>query len=142
MEQWKRKSNSLKYEWDVSNFEQLEPDRPQFYGINKRSNPITNEEEWYYPFYRMYLKLTVSVASLLFMVIVVIMASFGVIIFRCASTNQYWFEKNATTPVFDEVTNTTSYTTEDNYNSLYASFVSSVLNAVTIMLLGRVRFLN
>ena len=32
LELWKRKNSVLAYEWDVTNFEETEPDRPEYYG--------------------------------------------------------------------------------------------------------------
>ena len=36
MEAWKRKQATLAYQWDVDQFEENEPDRPQFYGTKQR----------------------------------------------------------------------------------------------------------
>lgn len=36
LELWKRKTASLAYEWDVDEFEETEPDRPEFYGTKQR----------------------------------------------------------------------------------------------------------
>ena len=68
VEQWKRTSHRLRFDWDVSNFEMLECDRPQFRGSERKRNPVTNEDEWYYPIYKLYLKYSVSLITLLFMV--------------------------------------------------------------------------
>jgi len=137
VEQWKRRSNSLKYEWDVSNFEQLEPDRPQFYGSKTRKNPITEEEEWYYPFYRLYLKISFSVLTILFMVLLVIASTLGVIVFRAAFNAGNYLTKM---PVESNFPNTTAFdeakTAAEESNALYTSVLSSVLNALCIMLLG------
>lgn len=32
IELWKRKNSKLAYQWDVNNYEDTEPDRPDFYG--------------------------------------------------------------------------------------------------------------
>ena len=36
MEVWKRKNATLAYEWDVDNWEDAEPDRPEFYGLEQK----------------------------------------------------------------------------------------------------------
>lgn len=36
LEIWKRTNATLAYEWDVDNWEDVEPDRPQFYGTQKK----------------------------------------------------------------------------------------------------------
>ncbi|XP_063683764.1 anoctamin-7-like isoform X24 [Bolinopsis microptera] len=137
VEQWKRRSNSLKYEWDVSNFEQLEPDRPQFYGSKTRKNPITEEEEWYYPFYRLYLKISFSVLTIAFMVFLVMASTVGVIVFRTAFNAGNYLaslpvrESYETDAAFEAAT----ALSKDN-NALYTSVLSSVLNALAIMFLG------
>ena len=36
LEVWKRQRSTLAYEWDVSSFENSEPDRPQFVGTEEK----------------------------------------------------------------------------------------------------------
>ena len=36
LEIWKRKQSELAYQWDVEQFEENEPDRPEFYGTKTR----------------------------------------------------------------------------------------------------------
>ncbi|KAL5268481.1 hypothetical protein ACHWQZ_G002375 [Mnemiopsis leidyi] len=139
VEQWKRRSNSLKYEWDVSNFEQLEPDRPQFYGSKTRKNPITEEEEWYYPFYRLYLKISFSVVTIAFMVLLVIASTLGVIVFRAAFNAGQFLVPPPSAETLSTLDNSTAESViseNKDKNDLYTSVLSSVLNALAIMLLG------
>ncbi|XP_048453821.1 anoctamin-7-like [Rhincodon typus] len=49
LEMWKRINAKLVYEWDVENFENDEPARPEFYGTNVKKDPVTSEFEPYYP---------------------------------------------------------------------------------------------
>ncbi|KAJ8319692.1 hypothetical protein KUTeg_002757 [Tegillarca granosa] len=44
LEYWKRTNATLAYEWDVNDFESNEPDRPQFYGLKFKQDPVTREE--------------------------------------------------------------------------------------------------
>lgn len=69
LERWKRKNATLAYEWDVDNFEHNEPDRPQFYGLKVKKDPVTQEPNWFYPFKKQMLKFAISISTLLFMVI-------------------------------------------------------------------------
>jgi len=41
LEIWKRQRSTLAYEWDVSSFENSEPDRPQFIGTVEKQVCIT-----------------------------------------------------------------------------------------------------
>ena len=41
LEVWKRRNATLAYEWDVDSFEDTEPDRPQFYGTQRK--PVSLE---------------------------------------------------------------------------------------------------
>lgn len=68
LELWKRTNATLAYEWDVDNFEVNEPDRPQFFGLKVKKDPITDEENWVYPFKRLILKYTGSTLVVIFMV--------------------------------------------------------------------------
>ncbi|XP_052076690.1 anoctamin-3-like isoform X2 [Mytilus californianus] len=82
LELWKRTNATLAYEWDVDNFETNEPDRPQFYGLKVKTDPITSEENWVYPFKRLILKYTGSSMVVIFMILVVFACVAGVILYR------------------------------------------------------------
>jgi len=45
LEVWKRQRSTLAYEWDVSSFENSEPDRPQFVGTV--SVPVRSTQHFY-----------------------------------------------------------------------------------------------
>jgi len=50
LEIWKRYRSRLAYEWDVSSFENSEPDRPQFIGtVEKKVSPKTHMYITYSP---------------------------------------------------------------------------------------------
>ncbi|CAG2218056.1 unnamed protein product [Mytilus edulis] len=82
LELWKRTNATLAYEWDVDNFETNEPDRPQFYGLKVKTDPITSEENWVYPFKRLILKYTGSTMVVIFMILVVFACVAGVTLYR------------------------------------------------------------
>ena len=69
LEVWKRKNHTLAYEWDVENFENTEPDRPEFYGTKQRPDPVIPDElQWIYPVWLKIAKYALSVLVLLLMV--------------------------------------------------------------------------
>lgn len=119
LERWKRKNAQLAYEWDVDNFEHNEPDRPQFYGLKVKKDPVTQEPNWFYPFKRQILKFTISVSTLLFMMMIVLVSVVGVIVYRLFTTIEYC---PGMTAIQCLVTST---------------LVSAVLNAVSILILGK-----
>ncbi|XP_053399972.1 anoctamin-7-like isoform X3 [Mercenaria mercenaria] len=119
MEIWKRKQAVLAYQWDVEQFEENEPDRPEFYGTKVRKDPVTNENDWYYPFARRAWKLCISAMTLLFMVILVLVSVMGVIVYRVVALVDYC-------PDLPDA------------NCLMVSTVmSSLLNAISILILGK-----
>ncbi|KAK3788799.1 hypothetical protein RRG08_029246 [Elysia crispata] len=120
LELWKRQKATLAYEWDVDQFEANEPDRPQFYGTRVKPDPVTSDEMWFYPFKRQLMKYTTSVSILLLMVALVIASVVGVIIYRVIMNVDYCPNLN------------------DNECIVLTTVVSSILNAVSILLLGKI----
>ncbi|GFS09142.1 anoctamin [Elysia marginata] len=120
LELWKRQRATLAYEWDVDQFEANEPDRPQFYGTSVKPDPVTLDVMWFYPFKRQLMKYTTSVSILLLMVALVIASVVGVIIYRVIMNVDYCPNLN------------------DNECLVLTTVVSSILNAVSILLLGKV----
>ncbi|KAK3099349.1 hypothetical protein FSP39_003125 [Pinctada imbricata] len=119
IERWKRKNATLAYEWDVDKFESNEPDRPQFYGLKMKQDPVTQELNWFYPFKRQILKYAVSSTTLLFMVMLVIASATGVIVYRVIITFDVCPGMNAVECL------------------ILSSILSAVFNAVSIILLGK-----
>ncbi|XP_071087079.1 anoctamin-7-like [Haliotis cracherodii] len=119
LELWKRKVARLAYEWDVDDFEASEPDRPQFFGTKVKPDPVTNEETWFYPLKRQLLKFTTSASVLIFMISVVLISVTGVIIYR----------------VIMDVDLCPGLTGTECL--LLTTVVSSILNAISILLLGK-----
>lgn len=68
LEFWKRKNAILAYEWDVDNYEDSEPNKPEYFGTDVRKDPVTMEEIPFYPFKYRCMKFTVSFITFLFMV--------------------------------------------------------------------------
>ncbi|XP_070552213.1 anoctamin-7-like [Ptychodera flava] len=118
LEIWKRKNARLAYEWDVDTFEDNEPDRPQFYGTKERIDPVSELPDWYYPFYRQFIKFMMSCGILIFMVCLVIASVVGVIIYRVIARVNF------------------SDNTIEEF--IFSTLISSVLNSVSIMVMGKV----
>ncbi|XP_062567716.1 anoctamin-4-like [Saccostrea cucullata] len=120
LERWKRKNATLAYEWDVDNFEHNEPDRPQFYGLKVKKDPVTQEPNWFYPFKKQILKYMVSTSTLLFMMSIVLISVTGVILYRLFITFDYCPGMTAIQCL------------------ITSSIISAVLNAVSILILGKI----
>ncbi|XP_054706410.1 anoctamin-8-like [Uloborus diversus] len=120
MEVWKRRQISLARQWYVDNFDNVEPDRPQFYGTKGHINQFTKQFILHYPFQKRILKYTVSLSVLLFMVMLVFISVTSVILYR--------------------VYMTISFCTEgDNVcDLLHGTILATFYNTLSIMLLGRI----
>lgn len=68
MEVWKRRQISLARQWLVDNFDNVEPDRPQFYGEKIEKDTLRNRVLVYYSGWKRFLKYTCSFSVLLMMV--------------------------------------------------------------------------
>uniref|UniRef100_A0A2C9M9K5 Anoctamin n=1 Tax=Biomphalaria glabrata TaxID=6526 RepID=A0A2C9M9K5_BIOGL len=120
LEVWKRRCSFLAYEWDVDQFETNEPDRPQFYGTVVKRDPITDSLAWFYPFKLQLLKFSTSAAVLIFMVCVVVASVFAVIVYRVIMNIDYCPDL------------------PNKECLLLTTIVSSILNAVSILILGKI----
>ncbi|CAG8802923.1 3525_t:CDS:2, partial [Gigaspora rosea] len=49
LEYWKGANCTLQYNWDVTDYEEEELPRPEFYGTVRRISPITGKEEVFFP---------------------------------------------------------------------------------------------
>ncbi|XP_060078280.1 anoctamin-4-like [Ylistrum balloti] len=120
LESWKRKSATLAYEWDVDNYDSNEPDRPQFFGTKVKKDPVTSEENWFYPVKRQIVKYIFSASTLLFMVSLVLASLVGVIVYRVIIAVDLCPGMSAVQCL------------------ITTNVVSAILNAVSIILLGKV----
>lgn len=119
LEVWKRKNATLAYEWDVDTFEQNEPDRPEFYGTKSKPDPIIpGEETMFYPAYKQFLKFAASASTLIFMMMLVFTSVVAVITYRVIMSVRFC---NTTTECL-----------------LLTTILSSVFNAVSILILGKI----
>ncbi|KAL3880795.1 hypothetical protein ACJMK2_033006 [Sinanodonta woodiana] len=120
LEVWKRHQARLAYEWDVEQFEETEPDRPEFYGTKQKPDPVSQEPSWYYPFSRQLSKFMISFSTLLLMVCLVIISVVAVIVYRVIASVNYC----PNVPPGECV--------------LITTIVSSVFNAVSVLILGKI----
>ncbi|XP_067902590.1 anoctamin-3 isoform X2 [Heterodontus francisci] len=86
LEFWKRRRAVLTYDWDLIDWEEEEEElRPQFeakYSKKERVNPITGKPEPFQPFVDKLSRLLVSVSGIFFMILLVLAAVFGVVVYR------------------------------------------------------------
>ena len=87
LEIWKRSQIRLAYEWDMMSYEdEFQPPRPEFVAKAKRSrvNPVTGKTEPYVPIFTRVARYTCTAVTLAFMILLVIGAVVGVVIYRAA----------------------------------------------------------
>jgi hypothetical protein len=121
LEIWKRTNATLAYEWDVSSFENSEPDRPQFVGTKQKKDPIIPEATIQDTTlcHKLY-KYAISLTTLVFMVCLVFITAAAIIVYRIIMTVDYCTKIS---PVGCLIT---------------TSIVSALLNAVAILILGKI----
>ncbi|XP_023144192.2 anoctamin-4 isoform X1 [Amphiprion ocellaris] len=93
LEFWKRRRAVLAYDWDLIDWEEEEDEvRPQFeakYSKKERMNPISGKPEPYQAFTDKYSRLIVSTSGIFFMILVVIAAVFGIVIYRVITVSTF-----------------------------------------------------
>ncbi|TMS02546.1 Anoctamin-4, partial [Larimichthys crocea] len=93
LEFWKRRRAVLAYDWDLLDWEEEEDEiRPQFeakYSKKERMNPISGKPEPYQAFTDKYSRLIVSASGIFFMILVVIAAVFGIVIYRVITVSTF-----------------------------------------------------
>uniref|UniRef100_A0A672Y5S8 Anoctamin n=1 Tax=Sphaeramia orbicularis TaxID=375764 RepID=A0A672Y5S8_9TELE len=93
LEFWKRRRAVLAYDWDLVDWEEEEEEiRPQFeakYSKKERMNPISGKPEPYQAFTDKYSRLIVSASGIFFMILVVIAAVFGIVIYRVITVSTF-----------------------------------------------------
>uniref|UniRef100_A0A3B4UV20 Anoctamin n=1 Tax=Seriola dumerili TaxID=41447 RepID=A0A3B4UV20_SERDU len=93
LEFWKRRRAVLAYDWDLIDWEEEEDEiRPQFeakYSKKERTNPISGKPEPYQAFTDKYSRLVVSASGIFFMILVVIAAVFGIVIYRVITVSTF-----------------------------------------------------
>ncbi|KAI1883858.1 hypothetical protein AGOR_G00236360 [Albula goreensis] len=93
LEFWKRRRAVLAYDWDLVDWEEEEEEiRPQFeakYSKKERTNPISGRPEPHQAFTDKYSRLVVSASGIFFMILVVLVAVFGIVIYRVVTVSTF-----------------------------------------------------
>ncbi|XP_032893782.1 anoctamin-4 isoform X2 [Amblyraja radiata] len=93
LEFWKRRKAVIAYDWDLIEWEEEEEEiRPQFeakYSKEERVNPISGKAEPYQAFSDKCSRIIVSASGIFFMICVVIVAVFGIVIYRVVTVSTF-----------------------------------------------------
>ncbi|XP_051882497.1 anoctamin-7-like [Pristis pectinata] len=119
LELWKRINAKLVYGWDVDNFENDEPTRPEFYGASVKKDPVTGEDEPYYPGTLRRTKMLLSFLVGMLMVFTVIASVIAVVIYKT------WARIRIKT-------------SNSFVSFLLTTVGASLLNVVSIIILGKI----
>ncbi|KAI5730955.1 hypothetical protein M8J77_002582 [Diaphorina citri] len=124
LELWKRRQAVIAWEWDLQNAEDDEEPRPEFESSVKtfRTNPVTRRKEPYMPTADKSLRFAISAASVLFMILVVLAAVLGTIIYRLSIV-----------AVMYEGGNTYIKT----HAKIFTSISAAIMNLIIIMILTK-----
>ncbi|XP_059819241.1 anoctamin-7-like [Hypanus sabinus] len=117
LELWKRINAKLVYGWDVENFENDEPTRPEFYGTSP--DPVTGDDEPYYPDTLRRTKMLLSLLVGMLMVFAVIASVIAVVIYKT------WIRIRVKT-------------SNSFVSFLLTTVGASFLNVVSIIILGKI----
>ncbi|XP_055472765.1 anoctamin-7 [Psammomys obesus] len=125
LEYWKRKNATLAYRWDCSDYEDIEErPRPQFAAMAPMTalNPITGEDEPYFPEKCRVRRMLAGSVVLLMMVAVVIMCLVSIILYRA---------------VMAVIVSKSDNTFLSAWAPRIASFTGSMVNLVFILILSK-----
>eukprot|EP00697_Spironema_sp_BW2_P017147 gnl/Spiro4/8716_TR4562_c0_g1_i1.p1 gnl/Spiro4/8716_TR4562_c0_g1~~gnl/Spiro4/8716_TR4562_c0_g1_i1.p1 ORF type:complete len:612 (+),score=156.43 gnl/Spiro4/8716_TR4562_c0_g1_i1:128-1837(+) len=113
MKFWKRTENELRFRWGLSEFEDVEVNRPSFIGT-PRTNPISNLRELHYPRWKRAFKymITTSIIFCMMCLVVVLMVIMFVIKDSVAKND----------PVWQQVANITYSLVLVGFNSAFVKF--------------------
>uniref|UniRef100_A0A2K6TVX9 Anoctamin n=1 Tax=Saimiri boliviensis boliviensis TaxID=39432 RepID=A0A2K6TVX9_SAIBB len=126
LEYWKRKSATLAYRWDCSDYEDIEErPRPQFAASAPMTapNPITGEDEPYFPERSRARRMLAGSVVILVMVAVVVMGVVSIILYRT---------------IMAIVVSRSGNTVLAAWASRIASLTGSVVNLVFILMLSKI----
>ncbi|KAL1502850.1 hypothetical protein ABEB36_007931 [Hypothenemus hampei] len=117
LELWRRKQSVIQWEWDLQGTEMEEEPRPEFETSVKtfRTNPVTREKEPYLPTSQKVFRMFITGSAVLFMLVVVLGAVLGTIIYRLTLV-------------------TTIYSSENLFFKSHAKLVTSISAAVMNLL--------
>ncbi|XP_030844356.1 anoctamin-4-like isoform X4 [Strongylocentrotus purpuratus] len=116
---WKRRQNTIDYDWDLFGFEEQEENiRPEFEAKapDRRVSPITNLPEKYMKFSKRFPRFSTSVLTIAFMILLVMAAVMTVIVYRI-------------------VVKTAIFAIDQEFISSYASIITSVTASMISLIL-------
>ncbi|EYC12594.1 hypothetical protein Y032_0046g1314 [Ancylostoma ceylanicum] len=118
---WRRNNTVLAYEWDCEDFNEVEPDRPEYHGTAKRQDPVTGETEYFSPQIIRVFKYTVSFIIVILSMCLVIISVLLVTLYKLWAISSQECNKEYTFAC-----------------SLLTAYVPSIMNTVSTMVLGSV----
>ncbi|XP_050300119.1 anoctamin-4 isoform X2 [Anthonomus grandis grandis] len=124
LELWRRKQSVIQWEWDLQDTEQDEEARPEFETSVKtfRTNPVTREKEPYLPTSQKAFKYVITGSAVFFMIVVVLCAVLGTIIYRLSLVTIIYGSEN----IFFQ-----------NHAKIITSVSAAIINLIFIMSLTR-----
>ncbi|KAK5979463.1 Anoctamin [Trichostrongylus colubriformis] len=118
---WRRNNAVLAYEWDCENFSAVEPDRPEYQGSAMRTDPITEQPEYFSPVAIRIFKYTVSCIAVVLSMCLVILSVFLVTLYKLWAITSNECQKEYTFQC-----------------SIVAAYIPSIMNTVSTMVLGSI----
>ncbi|XP_040579928.1 anoctamin-5 isoform X2 [Lepeophtheirus salmonis] len=88
LELWKRRQSIIVWEWDLSNYEDIETIRPEFEASIKttRINPVSKKHEPYLPPHSKAIRVAFTTSFIIFMLLLVLTTVFSIMIYRVTVT--------------------------------------------------------
>ncbi|CAJ0597872.1 unnamed protein product [Cylicocyclus nassatus] len=118
---WRRNNAVLAYEWDCEDFNEVEPDRPEYHGRSKREDPVTGETEYFNPNIIRVFKYTVSCLIVILSMCLVVISVLLVTLYKLWAISAQDCRKEYTFSC-----------------SVFTAFVPSLMNTLSTMILGSV----
>lgn len=89
LEMWKRKQAYLGWRWDVLDYEEMEDNRPDWYGTKTRISPVTGRVEFHYPSSIRYAKMATSCTCIALAILIVLGSVAGALTYRVWALNYF-----------------------------------------------------
>ncbi|XP_073997753.1 anoctamin-4-like isoform X3 [Rhodnius prolixus] len=124
LELWKRRQAIIAWEWDLQYTEEDEEARPEFEATVKtfRTNPVTRQKEPYMPAGQKAWRMVVTSSTVLFMIMVVLSAVLGTIVYRLSVVTYIYEGGNSFVK---------------RHAKIFTSITGATLNLIIIMILTK-----